>query len=468
MAGGNPYGEYLLMRRLGKGGMAEVFLAKRIRAKGFEKLLVVKRLLPHLCRDERASAMFLNEARIAALIDHPNLAHVSDFGEVHGSYYLAMEYVQGTSLADVLEAEGSMSVPVAVRIAIELLEALHAIHEAKGPDGEPLGLVHRDVSPRNVMIRADGVVKLLDLGIVASSGAGDLRVMGTRGYMSPEQMRGEKLDARSDLYSIGMLLIRMITAKSPTSTEMPTASPRPTMIPVELWSILERVLSPDPDRRPATALVLHNLLEAFVSRFGVESSRVHVGAFVARAQKKTTFGQRVATGIARITRLTRIEPMDESAPVPATGREKAIGFSVLLVVALAAGFTLTVWRMRSAEAPGRPAPAPIADEAPIAPPVVLSAGSTIADDVRPPPVDEPSRRPPAKKREAQPGFLTIDTEPWTEVYLGGKKLGITPLEAVRLPRGAHELELRNSEFGLRRRVRVVIHPGAVTRLHKRF
>jgi eukaryotic-like serine/threonine-protein kinase len=483
MTAGIPFGEYLLIRRLGKGGMAEVFLAKRVRAKGFEKLLVVKRLLPHLCRDERAAAMFLNEARVAALIDHPNLAHVSDFGEVQGSYYLAMEYVQGSSLADVLQAVGSIPIPIAVRVVIELLEALHAIHSASGADGVSLGLVHRDVSPRNVMIRPDGVVKLLDLGIVASKDDGEHRTAGTRGYMSPEQARGEKVDARSDLYSVGVLLARMITGLSHST---PVTSERLADLPPQLERLLSRALSPDPDERPSSALELHGLLEAFVAPFGVESSRMRVGALAPRGPRPRSIARRLATQIVRLTRMTRVDPLaeDEVLAPPSPRRRVGLALSFVFAGAVAAGLAFAILSTRSeprnAAAVAKP-PEPSAKEASVpeenaeaaevALPqaaVVDGALAEVAESGGPDETLHPGKRTGARRREGQPGFLTIDTEPWTEVYLGGKKLGITPLEAVRVPRGAHEIELRNEQFGLRRRLKVVIHAGAVTRVHRTF
>jgi hypothetical protein len=459
---GIPFGEYRLIRRLGKGGMAEVFLSKRVRAQGFEKLLVVKRLLPHLCRDQRAAAMFLKEARIAALIDHPNLAHVSDFGEIQGSYYLAMEYVQGESLQELLEAQGGkLPVPIAVRIAIEVLEALQAIHSARSAEGEPLHLVHRDVSPRNVMIRPDGVVKLLDLGIVASRDGTSVRAMGTRGFMSPEQERGGKVDARSDLYAVGLLLRRMLG-------EVPKSE-----LPIGLAEILDRALAEDVEGRPRTAVALRGELEAFLAPFGMESSRSHLGVLI----DKTGARSLVRRSVSKITRMTRMT--DPKRRVQA-GIVRLLLFGV--VAGLIVGFAWTFFRgpdslWRSA----RPRdPAAAADEAEKIVVVETSSGAEASAPSETDQPDEPEERTPvqaARARRAakgrrettgQPGFLTIDTDPWTEVLLNGKKLGITPLVSLRLPSGAHELDLRNPEFGLRKKVRVLIHPGGTTRLHRTF
>jgi hypothetical protein len=485
MESGIPFGEYLLLRRLGKGGMAEVFLAKRIRAKGFEKLLVVKRLLPHLSRVDQAAEMFLHEARVAALIDHPNLAHVSDFGEVRGSYYLAMEYVQGLSLADIVTAVDTIPAPVAIRIAIELLDALHAIHTTRNPDGQPLGLVHRDVSPRNVMIRPDGVVKLLDLGIVSSERAGDARVMGTKGYMSPEQSRAERVDPRSDLFSLGALLLRVIAGVRARGTAVTLPNERPAEIPAELWRILESMLAPDPERRPRSALDVRTELEAFVAPFGVEASRTQVAELVQRAERARSFGRRVlnqVTRIVRVTRWTRLgpEPAEEGEGPPKRSWRRAFllaflcGALISAVVQWASGrrekmepYAASLPPVVETTTTGTVSMTPFDDEGDEGEEDRVTDEPWMQDE--PAPQDEPRRIRRTRRREAQArGLLTIDTEPWTEVYMGGRKLGITPLERVRLPSGHHELELRNDQFGLRRRVKVVIQPGTVTRVHRSF
>src|SRR5687767_12275109 len=257
MSKGARLGELWLQRRLGAGGMAEVFLARREGPSGFEKQLVVKRLLPHLSRNSRFTEMFLREARLSALIDHPNFVHVSAFGEEDGQYYLAMEYVDGATIKQLLEIFGTFSPGVAARIAIDLLDALHAIHNATALDGRPLHLVHRDVTPSNVMLTASGTVKLLDLGIAVSEDEGTPARAGTKKYMSPEQARGAPLDARSDLYCVGLLLALMLEQ----------AAPPP------LQAIIRRLLEEDPNARPSSAREVQDALEQFALSRGREGTR---------------------------------------------------------------------------------------------------------------------------------------------------------------------------------------------------
>jgi len=214
-------GPYLLGERLGFGGMAEVFVATRPGARGFNKRFAVKRILPELARDARFVAMFCDEARICASLSHPNIVEVIDFGESDGEVFMALEYVDGLSLAKLLRMVASarrrFPVPVALFIAHELLRALDFAHNASDENDRPLGIVHRDVSPGNVLIGRTGEVKLGDFGILLSSFVdrrthpGELK--GKIGYMSPEQAMGVTVDARSDLFAVGIVLAEMLLAR---------------------------------------------------------------------------------------------------------------------------------------------------------------------------------------------------------------------------------------------------------------
>lgn len=303
MPAGVPFGEYRLLKRLGSGGMAEVFLAKWLGPKGFQKQVVIKRILPHLSASERFVSMFLKEARIAALIDHPNLVHVSSFGEVNGNYYLAMEFVDGLTVGSFRSLLGTVTPGVACRIAVDLLDALQAIHSARDEQGEPIQLVHRDVSPRNVMLTRDGAVKLLDFGIAVSSAdtcAGS--PAGTRRHMSPEQMRGEPLDARSDLFCVGVLIYQLINGEPPFDDLPDHAPPRPPAMPPELWATVEKTLALERDARPASARLLQAELELFLATRGIEGTRAHLAQLVTSLMGPQAPVPRVLT---RLTRLTR-------------------------------------------------------------------------------------------------------------------------------------------------------------------
>jgi serine/threonine-protein kinase len=214
-------GPYVLGERVGLGGMAEVFVATRPGPHGFAKKFAVKRILPELSRDARFVAMFCDEARICATLNHPNIVEVVDFGESAGELFMAMEFVDGTSLARLLRAVASngrrFPPHVALYVAHEVLRALDFAHHACDEQGRPLGIVHRDVSPGNVLIGRAGEVKLGDFGILLSSFVdrrtypGELK--GKIGYMSPEQVMGLDVDPRSDLFTLGIALCEMLLAR---------------------------------------------------------------------------------------------------------------------------------------------------------------------------------------------------------------------------------------------------------------
>lgn len=214
-------GPYELGERLGLGGMAEVFVAYRAGPHGFAKKVALKRILPELASDPRFVAMFCDEARISAPLCHPNIVQVIDFGESHGELFMAMEYVEGVSLAKLLRYVSGrrerFPLGSALFIAHEVLTGLSFAHEACDENGNPLHIVHRDVSPGNVLIGRAGDVKLADFGIVRSAYVdrrtypGELK--GKVGYMSPEQVMGIEVDPRSDLFTVGIILSEMLIAR---------------------------------------------------------------------------------------------------------------------------------------------------------------------------------------------------------------------------------------------------------------
>ncbi|MBL9013657.1 MAG: serine/threonine protein kinase, partial [Myxococcales bacterium] len=200
--GGIRFGQYVLLRRIARGGMAEVFLAQQKGLEGFDRRVAVKRILPHLADAPDFVRMFLGEAKLAAQLTHPNIVHIYDFGTVDTDYFIAMEFVDGVHAGQlykhVVDKE-RMSPTMIARIGADAATALHYAHEQRGPNGMPLGLVHRDVSPANIMVSFDGTVKLCDFGIAKAALLGDQltnpgQVKGKYAYMSPEQTIAAPLD----------------------------------------------------------------------------------------------------------------------------------------------------------------------------------------------------------------------------------------------------------------------------------
>ncbi|MFN0249841.1 MAG: protein kinase domain-containing protein [Kofleriaceae bacterium] len=213
-APGTMLGRYELLAPIGTGGMASVILARQRGPHGFEKLVVIKVVHPHLAQDPAAVNMLLDEARVAAQIDHPNVVHTYELGEAYGTFYIVMEYLAGESFHQVLKAARTSHRPItpfmAAKIVADAADGLHFAHMLRDFDGRPLNIVHRDVSPTNIVVQYNGTVKVVDFGIakaegrVTSTREGELK--GKYGYMPPEQIKNEEMDARSDVFSLGVVL----------------------------------------------------------------------------------------------------------------------------------------------------------------------------------------------------------------------------------------------------------------------
>ena len=287
MTSTSQFGKYSLQRKLAEGGMAEVFLAKLTGMEGFEKLVVVKRILPQLCSDDSFVKMFLNEARVAARLNHPNVVQIFDLGKLDEQYFIAMEYVHGEDLRTVIreatDADKRPPLGLACRIVADMLGGLHYAHTRVGADGKPLGLVHRDVSPQNVLVTYEGAIKLVDFGIAkatrevgaAQTQAGLLK--GKYSYMSPEQARGQPVDARADVFCAGILLWELATwqrlFKRPTDmatlmavAEEPVRAPHTVepALPPELDRLIMKALARNPDERFASAQEMRAALEGLI------------------------------------------------------------------------------------------------------------------------------------------------------------------------------------------------------------
>ena len=217
------FGKYYLLDRIGAGGMAEVFRAVAIGPEGFQRPLVIKRMLPHLSHDRAFVEMFIDEAKLCGLLSHPNLVQIFEFGSVDESFFIAMEHVQGETLlaVQVKLAEAGRLAPVTASLEIvrQVCLGLHYAHSLQSSSGQPLGIVHRDVSPANLMLTFHGSVKILDFGIArVAEGLRETRTQagtmkGKVSYMSPEQIRMEPIDGRADVFAVGIVLHELLTGR---------------------------------------------------------------------------------------------------------------------------------------------------------------------------------------------------------------------------------------------------------------
>jgi hypothetical protein len=268
-------GRYELLRPLARGGMAEVFLARR-RAAGVEKLLVVKRIRPERAGDVRALDLFVREARLSMSLTHQNIVPVFDFGRIDDQVFLAMERVEGKDFGSSLARAAAHPLPplLAAYIAEECCRALDYAHHRKSPEGAPLGIVHRDVTPRNVLLSWSGEVMLTDFGIAALAGEASTGVVGTPAYMAPEQARNEPFDARADVYGLGLVLREALTGERPrpggdkdvmlAAARAGTLLPWPPGLSEPLVAIVDRATAMAPADRYPDARAMLEALDVFI------------------------------------------------------------------------------------------------------------------------------------------------------------------------------------------------------------
>ncbi|MBE2254511.1 MAG: serine/threonine protein kinase [Myxococcus sp.] len=261
-------GKYELLNPLGTGGMAQVMVARTVNPGGVSRLVALKRILPRLADDEAIVKQFLDEAKLGMRLNHPNLVTVYDFGQASGAYFIAMELIAGVDFDHVIYwPHGPLPDTLLSAILSQALEGLHHAHEARGDDGLSMGLVHRDLSPHNLMVGFDGRVKVLDFGVAKMRNARTVTLPGiVKGkplYMSPEQATAERIDRRSDLFSVGLMLHEALTGKRAFDQHDDTRTMesivndplvRPPGIANHWWAVLEKALQKRPEDRYRNAL----------------------------------------------------------------------------------------------------------------------------------------------------------------------------------------------------------------------
>ncbi len=333
-------GKYTLLRKLAAGGMAEVFLSRVAGPAGFEKTVVVKRILGHLAEDPSFIAMFLSEAKLAAQLNHPNVVQVFDFGEQDGTWFLVMELIDGLNLRHLFRkaAEKGEYLPigVALKIATMALEGLAYAHEFEEPaTGEPMGLVHRDVSPDNILVGRNGAVKVVDFGIAKAANQTHLTrtgtVKGKFSYMPPEQLQGQSLDRRADVFAMGIVLYELLTTRKPFDTSndavvvrailyeqfTPLRTYRPEA-PEELERILARAFAKDVNERYADCRAMAADLEKLMLARAESVTPYEVSQLVQRLGGPSTVGLQPTPKPAASSAPTMAPNPIQAPPQPAT------------------------------------------------------------------------------------------------------------------------------------------------------
>jgi serine/threonine-protein kinase len=424
--------KYEILQRLARGGMGEVYLARQEVA-GFERLVILKNLLGELADQDGFVEQFLNEARVTAALNHPNIVSIFEVGAWQGNYFIALEYIDGVDLSRLRKVAGANNVGLPFALSAKLVHdtalGLAYAHKAAGPDGTPLNIVHRDISPHNIMVRRDGVVKVVDFGIAKSSSQMGQTATGVlKGkiqYMPPEQVRGEKLDGRTDVYSLGVVFWELCTGKPlfRGANEFNTLQrvlnqpvPKPSEVvdgvPPEIDDVVMGMLERDVEKRTPSADAVARQLARYMEKATRQFNQSDVAHFV-----EAMVGDDLSTRTHQLQRKdvgdfvidlssdgkagesSETQPTKELlTPGPEPGAPRRGGFalaaaaSLLLVGGLAAALLLT--RDRDV--------APIAEE-----PVLPAAADALLD--------------------------LVTTPPKAEVRLEGELLGETPLKTRAVP-----------------------------------
>jgi formylglycine-generating enzyme required for sulfatase activity len=300
-------GRYQLLSRINAGGMAEVFFARETGLEGFERIVAIKRILPDLVQDKQFIKMFVDEAKLVAQLEHANIAHIFEFNRVDDAYFIALEYLSGRDLRAIFERcreqpeRGRTTMPVAQAcfIIMNVCEGLDYAHSKTDGAGRPLGLVHRDVSPQNVIVTYDGQVKIIDFGIAKAASQSSKTqtgiLKGKFGYLSPEQSRGLPLDRRSDIFSVGIILYELLagerlflgdtdfsTLEKVRKCEVPSLRRYNREIPWQLEQIVLKALAREREERYQSAIELHDDLRAHLQSAGLSWSRKELSGWMQR------------------------------------------------------------------------------------------------------------------------------------------------------------------------------------------
>ncbi|MFO0683806.1 MAG: serine/threonine-protein kinase [Sandaracinus sp.] len=473
------FGKYHLLGRLAYGGMAEIFLAREVQVDAGQERLgrfcVVKRVLPHVANDRIFTRMFIDEARLVVQLSHPNICHVYAYGEEDGASFIAMEWVNGMPLSKTLRRSrdlGGLALPIALKIVATVAEALDHAHRAVDQNtGEPLGIVHRDVSPQNIMVAYDGVVKLLDFGIAKAASHSTRTeagvVKGKFAYMSPQQCMGEPIDARSDVFALGVVMYELIDGTNPFKKgaefdtmralvydEPPSLLERQPSLPPEVDAIVKRAIAKKPEDRFQSASEMQLAIERALGRMGEVVTAAHIGSRMHELfENEVRAGPKLDTRISvpempkeatsgesrRVTPLpnpTEKLPAMSDALVASTlppplgqepGGRRFVVPALIAIVLLLSAALVGLWV--TGIGIGAPSPAPTS---------VVSAPPVTA----PPPPTHAATPPSVAPAEALGTISVTSTPTGASVRLGDRgEVGTTPLEVTLLSPGSWPLRM---------------------------
>lgn len=503
--------------------MAELFKSKKIGIEGFERVLAIKRILPHLSSDEEFIDMFIAEAKLVARLSHKNITQVYDFGKIGQNYFIAMEYIRGKDLRGILKRCGEKNIkfpiPLAVFIAKEVASGLSYAHRQKDSTGKNLSIIHRDVSPQNILISYEGDVKVVDFGIAKAGSQSKTTtgmLKGKLSYMSPEQAWGKTIDHRSDIFALGIVLYEMLTGERlfKGESEINTLEkvraaqidPLPSSItadmPAELEAKLLKALAREVIERyqnasdleadlgsilfellrtdPALSLrqFMHSLFKAEIdaehkSEIEEETISVQLEQETSAEDIKSAEAQKSKTPVK--TRPSELKSFRVQEPAKKNVYKYVIAASAAVVAIVIAGFMF--WPGTSSQPPTA---APAATMQPVAAPQPGAEEQTNAIQMPAPldgnKIEQNTSSPQTAKQqdkiqkspvEENEGGLTINAMPWADVYVDGKAYGTTPKTIEDLKAGSHKVRLESPNFPPWE-TRVVISKGETAKVSHKF
>jgi len=473
-----------IIRKLAVGGMAEIFLARHRAAGGFERNVVLKRILPECARDPQFVQAFLNEAKLTAQLSHPNLVQVFDFGQDAGAYYLTMEYIPGFDLEALLRiSPRGLPLSVVLSVGRDIAAGLHHAHEARDADGVPLGIIHRDISPDNVLVNLEGVAKIVDFGVAKATAQVGQRtatgqVKGKAPYLAPEQVLGLSLDRRVDVFALGVTLYECVSGQSPflggTDFESLTnvVEKDAPLLPGPIGGVIAQALSKERSARFQTCAEMATALEAVAVSAKVAISTAPLREMLAARKIELE----IAAEHRRAARAELLERADThlDLDVPSGMRPKSptaklrareggsreLWIAVALVaVALVSSVALWRWRSRAPSAVAASVAAPPPVSTPVAPvpsaalPIVPAHPLLVHANKPSPPKPLP---PTVVKGE---GRLRLVVQPYGSLQIDGREVGDIPRPPDTLAAGAHTLVISNAELGKKVTRKIVINPG---------
>ncbi len=495
------FGRYLLTQRLATGGMAEIYLAKFLGVAGFERDLVIKKVLPHWSLDRDFTAMLIDEAKINVQLNHPNIVQIYELGRERDVYYIAMEYVEGMDLRKLLQSLPSherIPLDITLFLITEILSGLGYAHQKCGPRGESLQIVHRDISPQNILLSFDGAVKITDFGIAKATLQSHETMTGVLkgkcAYMSPEQADQRRLDHRSDLFAVGIVLYELVTGERlfggrgdldtldrVRRAQVSFSKPLENIVPIELRQIILKSLAKKPEERFPDATAYYRALIQFAQSQTIDLGRAHLVKYLQKqclanvtqvrkcfqehetktrqylAENPTVISIGNTDKTRSLTTMQSRQEMDETCllvqtdvlletpPLQSLPRKPNLLFLTSIGIALCVVVSLWLWHL-STRHPEASAitPTPLATK-----PVVITSHPSPVVIAAPVPLptklpEQPNVATPKleqSKSEHVRGLLSVQAIPWGFVSIDGQGSSETPLQKRAMEAGNHRVEV---------------------------